>query len=948
MSVQAAPIVLDFEDGIDRKTLRRLRDRFLLVNQQRWERAASALTWRQQVVLEVLPLVFHLNHPSLPGYVDGNCPVGVSGYTPSASTLNAARRLARSFNYRDKGVRNPDLDALFLMGSPGTLGHSVASDLDVWLCHRADLPEQGVLSLERKAGRLAGWAATLGVELHVFVFSAADWRAGRQKAEVTGENCGSAQHYLLLDEFYRTGIHLAGQYPLWWLIPVDQDRAYEDCRRRLVECRFIKPREYIDFGPVPAIPPEEFPGAGIWQLYKGIDAPWKAILKLLLIECYATDADGRLLSADFKQAVYEGRLDADRLDPYVMLYRRLERWLLAQDASDRLDLVRRSLYLKSGLPLSRAGLVGDQWRTDLLRHLVADWHWSPEQLQRLDDRQRWQAEEVIGLRRSVVTELTHSYRLLSRMAREQGTQAAISDNDIHLLGRKLYAAFQRKAGKVELINPDLVASLTEENLSFHHQSEQGRGGEGWLLYRDLEDPSDAFWKPVIRRSGNLAELLVWCYCNGLLDRTTRLNVRAGTSVATVTEVREVLETLSTFLPMPIKPASRQALSKAVRPLQNLLLVNIAVDPLPHLSERGLHKLSSRNDSLGFSGGRDNLVASVDQVTLNSWHEVSLQHYAAGDTLVQCLKNILAQIALNPGALPDIRVFASGRGHGNAIARRVQELFGDVLRQFFAGGQGPHALRYILEMDRRYFLMQFNGREPGFVALEDREALFEALNQPKAYYLPVVADRYALRDDPTLRAVCEASEPGNIQLFWRLAGDTGTLWVVDECGSVWTRTQQVGRRRHLLSPLLRFLDNLVERRLLRHLDTAGPATDIRCYELVRQDGQWRAQPRPEQERGFPLPGLELQAVGFYRDEALAFDIYCHDREFTVDEYGDQLIPAVAHYIRSLRRTNEPYPIYLSDLHLPQEQESQPLWQEVRTCQYLYHRSRLEDALNRHLR
>src|SRR5690606_41664644 len=51
------------------------------------------------------------------------------------------------------------------------------------------------------------------------------------------------------------------------------------------------------------------------------------------------------------------------------------------------------------------------------------------------------------------SDLTHSYRLLARLAREQGAQASISANDINLLGRKLYAAFQRKAGKVELINP---------------------------------------------------------------------------------------------------------------------------------------------------------------------------------------------------------------------------------------------------------------------------------------------------------------------------------------------------------------------------------------------------------------------------------------------------------------------------------------------------------------
>jgi len=307
---------------------------------------------------------------------------------------------------------------------------------------------------------------------------------------------------------------------------------------------------------------------------------------------------------------------------------------------------------------------------------------------------------VMGLRRRVVAELTHSYRLLARLAREQDAQASISANDINLLGRKLYAAFQRKAGKVELINPGLVPSLAEENLSFHHRSEQGAAGDGWLLYRDLEDPSDAFWQPVIRRAGNLAELLVWCYCNGLLSRSTRLNVRAGQSVASVSELKEILDVLAGFLPVPMPPAPRQALSRAVRPLRNLLLLNVAVDPQAHLTERGLHKLSARNDSLGFSGARDNLVVTIDQITLNSWHEVSLQHYAAGDTLIQCLKNVLAQVAINPAELPDIRVMAPSRGHGQAIARRVSELFADVLRQFFAGGTGPHPLRSIIERDQR--------------------------------------------------------------------------------------------------------------------------------------------------------------------------------------------------------------------------------------------------------
>lgn len=348
----------------------------------------------------------------------------------------------------------------------------------------------------------------------------------------------------------------------------------------------------------------------------------------------------------------------------------------------------------------------------------------------LDERQRWRAEDVTTLRRTIVNELTHSYRLLSKMAREHGQRAAISANDINLLGRKLYAAFQRKAGKIEQINPGLAPSLAEENLAFHHQSEQGGDSNGWLLYRDLEDPADAFWQPVIRRSGNLAELMVWCYCNGLLTRSTRLNVRSGTSIASVSELREMLDALSAFLPFPVPPAEREALSRGVRPLRNLLLVNVGVDPQAHLTEKGLHKLSSRHDSLGFSGGRENLVISIDQITFNSWHEVSLQHYAAGDTLIQCLKNILASVAANPAELPGVKVHCHNRGHGSAIARRVQELFADVLRPFFAGGAGPHPLRYVIEMDRRYFLLQFNGLEPGFVALESFEALMEHLAMPR--------------------------------------------------------------------------------------------------------------------------------------------------------------------------------------------------------------------------
>lgn len=950
MNTHSLPIALDFDEGIDRKTLRRLRDRFVAVNRVRWQRARSALTYRQQVVLDILPLMFHLNHPSLPGYLHRDCPYGLSHYEPDDDALGAAQRLARSFAYRDAGKRRPDLEALFLMGSPGSLGHSVASDLDVWLCHDAGLPDSAIKQLEQKAEAVSAWADSLGVELNVFVFSAADWRQRQQRAEVAGENCGSAQHYLLLDEFYRTSIHLGGRYPLWWLVPVEHEADYEARTRQLIECRFIRGDEYIDFGSVPQVPQDEFLGAGVWQLYKGIDSPWKSILKLLLIECYARTQDQGPLALAFKAAVYQGDTDADHLDPYMMLYQRLDSWLTGEGAEKRLELVQRSLYLKAGFPLTRAEQSGAHWRGQLLLSLVRAWGWDEGKLHFLDNRQRWRVEDVISLRRTVVNEFTHSYRLLSRLARGHGGEAAISQRDLNLLGRKLYAVFQRKAGKIELINPNLAPSLAEENLSFLHQSAQeGEGADGWLLFRDLENSSDAFWQPVIRRSSNLAELMLWCYCNGLLTRATRLNLRAGSSAATVGEARELLEALAEALPMPVGPPEREALQQPVRPLRTLLLVNVGIDPQARLTELGLHKLSARSDSLGFSGGRENLVHSIDQITLNSWHEVSLQHYAAGDTLIQCLKNVLAAAALAPDCLPALSVHSRSAGHGQSIARRVQEVFDDVIRQFFAGGRGPHPLRYVLEVDRRYFVLQFAGQEPGFTMVENLEGLMAHLCRPQAQYVPVVFDRHALQDNQPLRAVCQSSEPDSIQVFYQVAGKQVLLWVVDEVGSVFHWRREHSGRRHMLRPLLRFLENLLERRQLRDVFSApGGMLDIRCYELVDRRGHWLAEQRTVAFDDSPISGMEVQAVGIRNgDGDLYFDIYCNGQDFSVQEYGEQLIPAVAHYIRSLRQSGGSYPVYLTDLHLPHDLEPQGYQQELQTSQYLYYRQQLEVALNRAL-
>lgn len=942
-----AAINLNFEEGIDRKTLKVLRHRFETVNRERLARACAALGGRQRQVLDLLPLALHLNHPALPGYLDADCPAGLAAYSPDAGALEAAQRHSRSFRWRGKGQRKTSLEALFAMGSPGTIAHTGSSDLDVWLCYAEGLSGRAVRQLERKAAALADWARSLGVELHIFLMSAAGVREGRLDQNVDEENCGSAQHYLLLDEFYRTSIHLGGRYPLWWLVPADREQEYGRLAAQLLDFRFVRADEVIDFGPVPSIPAAEFVGAGIWQLYKGIDAPWKAILKLFLIESYA-ESHQQLLSLSYKAAVFDGITQPDLLDPYVTLYRHLEHWLSAQGDRERLELVRRSLYLKAALPLSRVEKPRSDWRSRLLFELVQSWGWHQDQWTDLDRRHRWRVGEVMRERRTIVNALTHSYRFLSRLARERGVRASISGSDLTLLGRKLYAAFQRKAGKVELINRGIAPNLAEENLALHHRSTQpgSPGGGGWLLYRDLENPGDAAFNPVIKSGASLMELLAWCHCNGVLTSATRLNLQAGQTHTEMAELRGLINALQQYLPAPVPSAARGALMEEPRPRRSLLFVNVGVDPLESLSERGLHKLSERHDSLGFSGMRDNLVVTLDQVTINSWNEVSVQRFETGDTLIQCLQHQLAMLVARPESPPDLQAFCFCGGRGPAIARRVEELFADVVDRFFGGGGGPRPLRYVIEMDRRWFVLQFLEHQPRFLAVSSLDELWQLLSVPQVEYAPVEIDRYALGELPEIHCVTAASEPENVQVYYQLQGDWARLWLVDECGALcYWKTPFVGLQ-SLLSPLLRFLDNVAERQQLRRaLVQDHRAPEIAVAELVRDRDGLRARRRPPPREPLPERCIEIQAVGSHQDaRQLTFDLFCEDREFSALEHGDRVLAAARHFIHSRWPPEEGFRIVVTDLSL--DESVGPLSPDggFQTARYLRYKLALEKALN----
>ena len=247
----------------DHYIVQRWRNDFLSLNQARLDVARKEMTSRQRVVLDILPILLHTNHTRLPGYVSNKVPAGVLGFNPAAIHREALQNVARGLILGSQ-PRERHILGIYLMGSIGSIAQSKNSDLDVWLCHDESLSEEALAALQDKCTRIEKWADQQGCELHFFLMNLAHFREGQHRS-ADGEDCGSTQHLLLLDEFYRTAVYLAGATPRWWITPLRYEAKAQQYWNQLVDEHRVDKRQWLDVGEIPTIPADEFVGAGLWH-----------------------------------------------------------------------------------------------------------------------------------------------------------------------------------------------------------------------------------------------------------------------------------------------------------------------------------------------------------------------------------------------------------------------------------------------------------------------------------------------------------------------------------------------------------------------------------------------------------------------------------------------------------------------------------------------------------
>lgn len=976
-------------ENLDHKKILR---KFLQLNSLKLQRTKDALKQRQVDFLQLLPLLFHINHPSLPGFVSTQCPAGIPKFNPDKDTLRCARKMTRSFKYKRRAYRQYDINALYLMGSTGTIAYSDKSDFDIWICHREDLSKLELKELQLKTERLSQWCLEFNLEANFFLIHTDNFRQGKID-KLSSESSGTTQHSLLLEEFYRTSMLLTGRYPIWWLVPPQFESDYDEYVENITHKRLLNEYDFLNFGSINHILAEEFYGATLWHIYKGIDSPYKSILKLLLMECYAKEHPNiDLLCLQFKRIVYsEDKPDIDRLDPYIMMMEKITHHLIEEKSLARLDLARQCLYLKVNESLTMLSSASShEWRQKIMRNLVSQWQWSQQALVLLDDRNNWKIEEVTKEHKNIIEALTYSYRKLSDFFRYQNNNIRISKRDLHILGRKLYAAFEKKAGKIEIINYDNQIDLHESHASLYPISYEQLNDKqytlsnkvlsdkdiGWAFYIGAINAIDKKTAVPVKKSTRLIKLICWAFFNQVINSQTSFILSEETQILNAHELKQIIEALEHVFP-EAKPghASMEDLVKPAQLCSNILFLNVGVDPFLCHHANGTQIVTKHTHALNYGSIHENLLITIDQVFLTSWREVITQHFEGENGLLECLCHYLKwnHEATQKTSIPKrptlVCCFSSVRSE--AISRCINELFNNVLNAFH-GKKSNLNTRYLFAVKESFYMIWQEETGPKYQKIPDQKELLRELAYPLPSFNSLKIDP-AFSEFKVLRLIFSRNKENCIQLFYQNYKKTADIYIIDERGSLYYQSTHIEKNNIHINHFVLFLDSVVNRlsyslsyfentldktlgsefddsliSSLADIDSYESDIDLQLevFEIQKQSpGQLTLDEQFSKLQSMPAQFFRIQVIAdLNKDGSRCYIIYANEKEFNSFEYGRDVYKKVAEEVISSRHGRQHYPIYITDIDLSPALKEAESSHGIQATQLLKFKQEIEYRLN----
>ncbi|MCL1079472.1 class I adenylate cyclase [Parashewanella spongiae] len=727
------------------------------LNKVRLTRALSLLPTMQQHLFNLIPVLLEYHDIDLPGFTNEHTPRGIYGF----NLTTEHKQDCEIFNFKLPNEASPDqyiFEGIYAMGSVASFGQSCYSDIDIWAIHRADATPKQLSLLKNKLSKLSKWFEHYQLEVNFYLvhpqqFSDDNYSAASQDQSIGKEHSGSAQHWLLLEEFYRSQIRLAGRGIAWW--------------PHLKELP-----ELLHLGDVRELSAGEYFGASLWHLYKGIEKPHKALLKVLLLEAYSANYPNPILLTDkIWQRTQEGNFSLEN-DPYYVLYEYIEDYLVNQDDAKRLEVLRRCFYLKCGVKLTQLPEHND-WRVKKMQQLVSNWNWSDSLISTLDNCEQWRSGQLKWFNDQLKELMLSSYQTLLAFASKQQLNDSLRMGELNLLTRKLHTFFHHDEHQIGKLNPLWSEHLAEEELTIIHSNRDGQ----YYLYRQALSPKALLGQSPIYKTHSLAGILMWACFNGAVDNKTKWHQLEDRKLTHCKIDKHCKQLLNTISGSPCRnKVSKYDLSQPWHYRQLLIMVNLSNDPTCQWQGQEM-MIDVLNVNI-FSLGRrqQNMLGSIDIMATTSWGEWQCHSFNGKLAILDALTFIASGLKRAPSDM-SIKVMSCSQRLQNQLQQQVEKLVRQTLRLTHQVQESSTLLQPVHIAQRRYGIF-INNNGLACQDLHDAKSFYQRISCDQLTQLP----RPELCNDPLTCAppvILNYSTQGSIQYFLRQQRQDVEVFVLDD-------------------------------------------------------------------------------------------------------------------------------------------------------------------------
>ena len=917
-------------EEISKKDLHTVAERFKYFNRCRLQRVLEFLQPRQHDFLHVLPLLFHQNHPLLPGFVSLETPAGIPDYLPDKQAVHTAKQFSKAYLYKRKALRRYPIQSIFLMGSVGSVAFSKDSDIDIWLCHQSDLLADELEELAQKARLVEKWAATLKLEVHFFLLNSEQFKQG-ENTPLSTESSGVTQHYLLLEEFYRTSIYIAGRVPMWWLVPPHQETNYQQYVAHLLENRFISESDVLDFGGLQDMPLAEFVSATLWHIYKSLSSPHKALLKLFLMESYAAEFPyPQWLCLTMKQAIYRGDFTVDTLDPYLLIYNKVDEYLRQVGSVQRLNLARECFQIK--IMGSSSNALDNKTRKlhdDFMGMIARRWQWPNELISNLAKQNFWNIKKATLEHVVIRDQLQQCLRVILKITGDPVDHPE-QNHDLKLLSRKLRAFLDLRPGKIEVLTTRTMVH-TKPSVWAVVEVVKMDAESIWCLFDDRLPPAPMHPEQAIKQCDTLLELLCWAVVNGLYRRDLNLQLQTKTQKIADSDLNRLLAELNAFLSkyLPTKETGLEIYTRPNYLLSSLLVVNLG-EELAIDDNQLQFMMSERSDPLSYGESRDCFVQGIQKLSVSSWGEVTLHAYLGLEGSFACLSELYNKTT-KPLSPDSLQVVCYSRGRGRSIASRIESIFARLLENFAKHPQA-HDNRYIVAAATGYCCFKWQNNGLGFYFLENKNQLLQELSSVQSQFSAVIFDDFVL-EQTYIPFLYQHNLPDVLQIFYHATRKHVAVYIIDEKGSLFVRQHSGANPQHLLMHYSVFIKTLqLEAKLPDNLP-------VKCYEIQKNSTGVVSCYVIQVKQANSVLDLCVRIVVDH-DENLV--VYCNERKFSIIDIRSY--HEVRKHILSFRQSREDYPFHITEIEVPLELLGVKPIDQVQSLHYLNYKQKIEEKLN----